>query len=480
MPDGARFTLADEICDFMDAVGYQVDEPEREAARALYPQKANGDWTGLESGIVCPRQNLKTATMLCGALHDAFVQGLEVAWTAHEFKTAGEAFRDMSGIIEGHDWLASEVLSIRTAHGFEGFDLRNGGRLDVIARTGKSGRGMGRMRLYVDEALYAVPRMMGAIVPTMSAMPNAHMVIGSSPGLPSSGILRGFRDRGRSGEDPYIGWIEWSQDRGACADVDCRHAPGTAGCWLDDIDAVKRVNPAVPRRISMDYVLQERRTLSGDAIPEYLRERMGVWEDPPSVDQSSVIPMEAWADRADPASSIPEAARIAFAVDTSWDRQTSWVAVAGLRSDGTPHVEIVAVNFGTEWVPAWIAERAERRDVAAVGLQGSGAPVSSLLEPLRKRLGDQVHAITMQELGRASGSFFDAVTRGSLVHIGQQQLDDALPGLAIRAIGDAWVPDRKASASDVAPVVAAMEALYLLATVEPPAPRQTFRPRRLR
>ena len=55
VPDGAVFTIADEIADLMTDLGYQVDEPERLACRALYAQKADGDWIGLESGIVCAR-----------------------------------------------------------------------------------------------------------------------------------------------------------------------------------------------------------------------------------------------------------------------------------------------------------------------------------------------------------------------------------------------------------------------------------------
>ena len=474
VPDGSRFTIADEVADLMDAIGYQVDGPERQTCRALFPQQPNGDWAGLESGIVAPRQNLKTATMIAGALHDTFIRGVErVVWTAHEFRTSSDAFKDFRGLIESHEWLEDEVLRVRTANGKEGFELRNGARLDILARTGRSGRGLGGSNLYMDEGLYLEGKMMGALVPTMSARPNAHIVYGSSPGLTTSEVLRGLRDRGRSGMDPNLGWIEWSNDRESCQSPECEHVPGTPGCWLDDLDAVRRVNPAMPRRITEDYVLQERMALAAAPV-EYLRERMGVWEDPPTdLGSSRAIPADAWAFRADPASSIPDGAKVAFAVDTSWDRQTTWIAIAGERADGTTHVEIMESQYGSDWVIGWLAERVRTWRPVAIGLQGSSAPVSSLLEPLRRAFTDTVKPLTMADLGRACGGLYDAVIEGPFAHIGQDQLDRAVTKAAIRPVGDAWAWDRKLSPLDIAPLVAVTEAAYLLGST-PARPKTVY------
>lgn len=445
----------------MEAVGFQVDEPERLATRALFPQKADGDWIGLESGIVCPRQNLKTATMIGGALHDAFVQGVNVAWTAHEFKTSAEAFRDLTGIIEGHDWLSSEVLSIRTAHGFEGFDLRNGARLDVIARTGKSGRGMGRMRLYLDEALFAMPQMMGAIVPTMSAMPNAHMVVASSPGMLSSGILRNYRKRGRSGTDPFLGWIEWSQDRGQCGDPECRHEPGTAGCWLDDLEAVLRVNPAAPRRITLEYLAQERHTLSGDAIGEYLRERMGVWEDPVGEGEGTLFPVDDWVECEDPDAAVPDGALLVFALDLSWDREHAHIGVAARLPDGNVFLDRVAILQPTAEISDYLSSRRRQFNPLAVAFQGAAAPVSSLTGHVESS-GIPLHPIVGSEVAKAAGNLFDAIKERRIRHVGRPDLMQAVSTAVPRFLGDGWAIDRKKSPTDTAGLVAMGEALWVL------------------
>lgn len=468
VPEGSRFTIADEIADLMEAVGYQVDEPERMACRALFPQRADGNWAGLDSCIVAPRQNLKTATMIAGALHDTFVRGVErVIWTAHEFKTSTDAFQDFQAIIEGHDWLAAEVLAVRTSNGKEGFDLRNGSRLDVMARTGKSGRGMGTPSLYLDEGLYLQGKMLGAIVPTVSARKNPHIVVGSSPGLQMSGPLREMRTRGRSGSDPYLGWIEWSQEQQPCADEKCVHQPGTPGCWLDDEDAVARVNPALGRRITMEYVRQERLLLA-DAPVEYLRERMGVWEDPPEGGVSAVYPLEEWAAARDEMSAVGSAGFMAFGIDVSWDRSTAYVAVAGQRDDELVHVQLIHTCNPTDLVD-YLVDRCRRFSPVGVALQSNGAPVSSMLDELKKALEDTgVPVVEMggQDVARAYGVTFDAIKSGRIRHTGQPGLDYPLRQAVTRFVVDGFALDRKKSPVDIAGLVAATNAVYLLSISE--------------
>jgi hypothetical protein len=471
VPEGARFTLADEVADLMEAIGYQVGPEERLACHALYAQRPDGNYVGLDAGIVGPRQNLKTATGLAGALHDTFVQGIDAGWTSHEFKTSTAAFRDVQGIVEANTWLSSEVLKIRTGSVDPGFELRNGARLDIIARTNKSGRGMARPRLYLDEALYLTGAMMGAIVPTMSAMPNAHMVIASSPGLFESAILRGYRLRGRSGTDPHIGWIEWSQEQGDCASLDCDHQPETEGCWLNDMAAVLRVNPAAPRRISMDYLTQERRTLAA-APEEYLRERMGVWSDPPDEGAGQVFPVEAWAACKDVASEILTDAPVVLGVDVSWDRAAAHVAACGLNDYGVRHAQLVHTCDPAQVVD-WLRATIAARTVTAIAVQATGAPVSSLLPDL-ERLGVPVVAIAAADIPRACGHAYDAVASRSVRHPGQSNLDRALAVAETRTLSDGWALDRKRSRMDIAPLVAWVHALWAASTFDGPPETEFF------
>lgn len=467
IPDGARFTLAEEVVDLMEAIGYQVRPEERLAACALFPQRDDGDWIGLDSGVVCPRQNLKTATGIAGAIHDTFVQGITVAWTAHEFKTSTAAFRDLQAIIEGHSWLSSEVLKVRTGSVDPGFELRNGARLDIIARTGKSGRGMARPRLYLDEGLYLSGQMMGAIVPTMSAMQNAHMVVMSSPGLFESDILRGYRKRGRSQSDPNLGWIEWSQEQGDCASPECDHSVEADGCWLDSLEAVMRVNPAAPRRISLDYIAQERRILAS-APQEYLRERMGVWSDPPAEGSGNVFPAEAWTGCRDTASAIADDVPVAWGVDVSFARSAAHVVAFGTGPDGLPH-GVLRHTCNPSDVVAYLATATAERPSLGVALQANGAPVSSLLPDMERVLSVPVVGIAGADLPKACGLAYDAVTSRTVRHRGQSQIDRAVAAAEARSLSDGWALDRKRSRVDIAPLVAWVHAYWLHQTFTAPA-----------
>jgi hypothetical protein len=252
---------------------------------------------------------------------------------------------------------------------------------------------------------------------------------------------------------------------------------GSIGCQLDDEDNWWLANPALDRRISRDYVRQERLTLP---VVEFMRERMGWWEDPPPVDESGPFDMAAWTKRLDSTSRIPEGARVALAIDTSWDRQTTWISIAGLNESGVPHGEIVKTGFGQDWVEGWLADRILTLDPVAVGLQSGNSPVSSLLEKLQNRFGELITPITGQDLARACGAFADAVDKGPLAHAGQEQLDDAVKLAAVRLIGDSWLLDRKASPIDIAGLVSIVEALYLLQTAPDRPKQESYAPRRLR
>lgn len=463
IPDRVISSAGIEAVELGRSVGIDPDPEQEIALDAILSEDERGHYV-LEAAVTCPRQNGKTVALQLSVLHDLFMRdtGL-VIWSAHRFRTTQEAHRDLVATITNYDDLRRRVRKIRNANGEEGIELLSGARLDFLARTssGGGGRGLSGDVVILDEALYLTPGMLGSLLPTLSARANPAVRYGSSAGLRESEVLRSLRDRGRAGGDPSLVWVEWASEPGSCARPECDHRYGTEGCQLDDVESWRAANPAIGRRISIEYLEAERR-----ALPpvEFMRERLGWWQDPPTIGDSSILDAEAWQARADTGSQIVDGERITFAVDVSWDRSTAWVAVCGTRVDGRPHVEIVATRPGTEWVTGWLADRVERYGPAAVALQASGAPVSSLLEDMKATLGDVVVGISGADLGRSCGAFYDAATSGPLVHLGQDALDDAVAASVVRPLGDAWVWDRRRSPIDIAPLVAATLALYVWQT----------------
>ena len=291
VPDHAVSSAGREAADLARSIGQEPDAEEELALDALLSERADGRWASLEAAVICGRQNLKTWTLQMSVLYDIFLRDVGlVVWTAHRFRTTQEAFRDIHALVDNYDHLRKRVKKVRTANGEEGIELLSGARLDFLARTSGGGRGLSGDTVVLDEALYLTPTMMGSLLPTLSAKPDPAVRYGSSAGLRESEVLRMIRDRGRAGGDPSLVYVEWSTEPGQCGRPECDHKPGTRDCQLDDVAMWHAANPALGRRISVDYLSAERRALPPK---EFARERLGWWEDPPVLGDGAIIPADA-------------------------------------------------------------------------------------------------------------------------------------------------------------------------------------------
>ena len=66
---------------------------------------------------------------------------------------------------------------------------------------------------------------------------------------------------------------------------------------------------------------------------------------------------------------------------------------------------------------------------------------------------------------QACGQFYDAVMRGTLRHLGTDELSVAADGAARRPLGDAWALSRKDSGADITPLVSAVLARWGAETI---------------
>lgn len=438
-----------EAADFAESVGMVLDAEQRLALDALLAERPDGRWAAYENGLICSRQNMKTFAFEVIALADLFLFDARlVVWSAHEFSTTLEAFRDLKDRIDGSDTLRRRVKKITEANGEEAIELRSGARLRFKARTKSGGRGLTGDTVFFDEAFALQPSMLGSLLPTLSARPNPHAFYGSSAGRLESGVLRAIRDRGRAGDDPSLTYVEWCAPRGGCAADPCDHAITTEGCALDDRERWRLANPTMGRRIAEEHIAAERRALPAD---EFARERLGWWEDPAGAGPLSDVE---WADAADRASTA--ATVDAFAIDVAHDLSWSAIAVAGTRADGLAHLEVVKYARGTEWVAAEAARLAgEHGAPLAVPVK---APAEALLPDLRAA-GLEPVEVTSAELTAACGQFADFLARGAFRHLGQPELDRAAKDGVRRLSGDSWVWSRRSSPVEISPIVAATIAL---------------------
>lgn len=428
-----------EAVDLAAQAGLILDPWQQHVLEHSLGERGDGKHAAPEVGLIVPRQNGKGSIIEARELWGLFLGGEKlIMHSAHEFKTAQEGFRRIRELIEGNSSLSKRVKKISTSHGDEGIELKSGARLRFVARSRGSGRGFSGDCVFLDEAYALSDAAMDALMPTLSARPNAQIWYTSSAPLPDSEVLRRLCLRGRAGEDARLAYFEW------CADSTAR---------TDDRAAWAMANPSLGIRLTEEFTEREHGALSPEG---FLRERLGVWHE---FEKSDVLPN--WQGLSDPDSSLPESAPVVFGLDISPARTHSAIVAVGEREDAVRHVEVVDYRPETSWVvPRFAALRDRWGEIAVVIDERSAA--GSLIDDLRALDGVTVHVPTTREIGVAAGRFYDACTESvaSLRHLDDPVLNAAVDAAATRPIGDAWTWDRRKPQADITALVAATLALW--------------------
>lgn len=273
-----------EAVDLAAIAGLQLDPWQQFVLDQSLGERANGKWASFEVGLIVSRQNGKGAILEARELAGLFLFGEElILHSAHEFKTASDAFRRIAQLVQDHREFERHVKRIRTANGSEMIELRNGHRLRFVARSAGSGRGFAADVVIMDEAYELGDAAMDALLPTLSSRPNPQVWYTSTAGNPSSVQLGRIRGRGMAGGDRSLAFFEWSAE-----DDDDPEDPVT---WA-------KANPGMGIRITPEYVARERAALSEEG---FRRERLGIGNYPVAdAGQWETISEDAWAACANP------------------------------------------------------------------------------------------------------------------------------------------------------------------------------------
>jgi phage terminase large subunit-like protein len=445
-----------EAAELAESAGLVLDDWQRFALDVALGERADGKWSAFEVGLLVSRQNGKGSVLEARELAGLFLFDEQlILHSAHEFKTAQEAFRRVLSLVENSDHLRKRVARVRTSHGEEGIELIGGARLRFVARSTGSGRGFSGDCVILDEAYNLGAEQMAALLPTLSARPNPQLWYTSSAPMSTSTQLHRVRRRALEGGDARLAFLEWSAEE---ADAE------------DDPVAWVKANPALGIRIDAEFVESE---MAAMPVEVFRRERLGIPDLPPEELQGRVIPAAVWESSLDPLSA--PAGPVAFAVDVTPDRAFAAVAVAARRADGRVHVEVVEHQPHTGWVVARLAELAARHENVGVALDPAG-PVGSLIPDLAAR-GLMPRLTTSRGMAQACGRLLDLAVDDHLRHLGQPTLSSAVENAVRRPLGDAWAWSRQSTASDICPLVAVTVASWLLGEVEadppvaPPVPR---------
>jgi hypothetical protein len=455
-------TSGDEVADLMALAGTELDPWQRLVLRDGLGERADGSWAAFEVAMILARQNGKNVVFEARELGGLFLLDEKlILHTAHQYKTAQEAYRRIADIVTEYDWFRRRVKRIVRTNGEEAIELMSGARLRFIARSKSSGRGFSANCVIFDEAYELGDDEMSAILPTLSAQRNPQLWYGSSAGMETSvqlaRVWRRIRKAVASGvTDPSLAGFEWAAD--TCT-VFCR--PGCADHdRLSDPVVWAKTNPALGIRhangteLTGGFIANELATMDPDA---FARERLSVGDYPADeAEKWAVIGEDQWKVLADEGSRSRDP--VAFAVEVGPERRMAAVATAGLRADGRLHVEVVDHEPGTDWVPARVAELAHKWRPCAI-VMDPGSHAGALIEAVEQAGAEVVKPFGARDAAQACGQFYDAVLQKDLRHMGNASrhggaLTAALAGARTRRLGDQWAWDRVNAVVDISPLTA--------------------------
>lgn len=449
----------DDAVDLAALAGLMLDSWQEHVLRGACATDDMGKWAAKNVGLIVPRQNGKGSVLEARELAGLFLFGESIVHTAHLFGTAAEHQRRMESLIRGCDYLVElmegyrgdsrgKMSGIKTGNSEMSFTVaedkatgRQETRMLFKARSKDSIRGYTFDLLVFDEAYNLPSEVEAAARPALSAKTmagNPQVWYTSSAGFPDSDVLARVRDRAMSGDPGDLAFYEWSAPDGA--------DPADPAMWA-------MANPALGRRISPEWVADERRTMGAE---EFNRERLGIWS---KVGGESAIPADFWEKCRDEDSTA--GLDLAFGVDVTPLGDVSSIASASWRDDGTVHIEIVNHEGGTGWVPGRVSELQNAWSPVAVAY-AAGGQVGRVLggDPGQRH---KLWAMSRREFDQACGAFYEAVATGKIRHLGDPVLDEAVMACRrSKGMSDLWHWTRSDVGADISPLVAASVAYHCL------------------
>jgi hypothetical protein len=394
--------------------------------------RAADKWASYQVGLELSRQNGKSVVFEMRCVAGLFLfREREIVYSAHKGETAMKAYNRIQDLIYRAPELLREIKRFGATNGKEIIETWDGRKLRFRTRTAGGGRGLSGDCVILDESQELVDEEIAALMPVVSAMPNAQLWYGGSAGTKKS-TVQGRLIRLAERERPRLTYWRWAIGD----DMD----PDSPTTWA-------RLNPAVGHTMTIEDIAAEHDVMSPQKFGE---ERLGAGDYPREEGEDWVIPRTAVEAAADEASKM--VGPVLFGVEVKHDRTYASIAAAGRRSDGRKHFELVDNRKGATWaVGKLIALAGEHENLGVVIDPDSQA--KNLIAPL-EAAGVSVHLMKSAELPTAFSDMYDAMvpapddpdfrpqvfhTGGSLLvaHFSEAEVRTSHGALTWRRIGQA-------------------------------------------
>ena len=486
-------TLAEPAIGLIADCGIVLDPWQQNTLRWNMGVDAKGLWTAYENVEIVSRRNGKSIRLLARALAGLFLlRETNLLWTAHRYDTVQVSFRLMAALIKNNPDLRGELLpkrneGISTKNGEESITLRTGAVINFKTRGNDTARGFDGDLLIVDEAQAATAEQMSAIGGTLVNADNPQIYYAASAGGPKSHVLGDLVHRAlntREG-DPVrerLYFAAWSAEE----DDD----PSSPYTWA-------KTNPAYNLRMKPETMQAKYNELR--YRPAYfLQEHCGVGNYPRPESETWIVPALDWEARADEDST--PVGPVVLAAHAHPDQSSASISLAGYRTDGAVHMQMIAHDRGTRWVPSRLVELRAALSTTGPVIVSAKSPLGYLVRDI-EALGIEVRLLTPEEQQDAASWFITSATeerppepdpdalpdvratqedlrarwRPSVRHRNQASLTVALAEASLRMVGERYVISSYAPI-DVSPLISAVYAGHGLALIgqdpaPPPSPR---------
>jgi len=451
---------ANEAIELGEAYGPKLDEAQKITLRTWMGTRKDGTWAAFQAGHAMSRQNGKGDELQVRELFGLTQLGESIIHTAHEVATSKNAFLRLEATLLNYDDLRKLVKGRpRHQNGDEAIFFRSGAEIRYKSRTGGSARGFDDISLVVyDEAQHLKAEHLAASSPTLAVNPNSQMILTGSAGLSFSEPWWEMRLAALRGAGGRLGYVEhtaeriWFDEAGRLTSV--RPDPDDPHTWA-------MANPAYGRRITDEFFAAQRLVLGPEL---FLREHCGVWDQLPSMlaQQGAKIPEIPWQESVTAAFPKVIPGELFMAYDVEIDGSHSGVSIAtGDLSDG--YVQTIEHRPGVGWLPKRLVELARTWRPPKILLDGASGAAAAALGEIREefeRAGldpNVLEPMTSSAYKAACASFLQAVVDGK-VHRPEVENDRLhMAGMTARerAIGDAWVFDRRNSPEPIVALTSA-------------------------
>lgn len=466
LPDGYHHTLGPLVTDLVGLFGWTPGPEQQEILDWLFAEDAENHPVVFEGSIICPRQNLKTATAKMAAIGWLFLtEQPKIVWSSQDFSTTKDMCREIDELLRSSEYLESQLRPTHWSAQDLCIETVSGQRLEFKARTKHKGRGLTGDKVILDEAYALEEEHVGAILPILGPKRDSQVLYASSAGMATSEALRQVRDRGRNGSTPDMAYWEWMSVPGQCRDEYCQHIkPGMKGfregCQMDDRAEWKKANPVMNRarrangtgQTELDFA-RDRQSMSPH---QFGRERLGWWDEAGLDEAFGPGNWEACAGEV-PALAEAGITLGAIGIAASFDSQFSAI-VGAARHDGKMIVKPLVHGQGQEWLVDEVQTILAGTKVPVI-IDEQG-PAAFLIPELKRVARKNLHTTSTRDYKDACSSIYNLVVNHELLHGDWTDLNQAVTIANKRDLQDRWAWGRRMSSGDISELEAATLAVW--------------------